>query len=193
MHISGVYVLRLINGRYYIGFSENIEKRVWQHMNGQGALWTQEYPPEKLIDIRIGLTTEDEKQLTLIYMRIYGSENVRGGPWCTRILNNNPLFDPQYNAAENCINKDFYHTLKAISKPSLVQPKPLPTEDHPINLSYQQILKSTASAEYFIGTYCCDGDECIQDFNGELPCDWEHLNKLVPAPLMETALPQAHS
>ena len=40
-----VYALTLVGGRKYIGYSNNIQYRLYQHFNGFGAKWTQKYPP----------------------------------------------------------------------------------------------------------------------------------------------------
>ncbi len=44
-----IYVLECSNGSYYIGHTENIEKRWINHAGGGGADWTRKYPPVALV------------------------------------------------------------------------------------------------------------------------------------------------
>jgi len=44
-----IYVLECSNGSYYIGQTENIEKRWCEHAGGRGADWTRKYPPIALV------------------------------------------------------------------------------------------------------------------------------------------------
>ncbi len=44
-----IYVLECSNGSYYIGQTENIEKRWCAHTGGKGADWTRKYPPVALV------------------------------------------------------------------------------------------------------------------------------------------------
>jgi hypothetical protein len=78
---GGVYALKLQGDKYYIGYSNNIEERIQQHFDGNGAGWTKMYPPVKVMERAIGEDKAYETQMTLQYMRIYGWHNVRGGPY----------------------------------------------------------------------------------------------------------------
>jgi hypothetical protein len=80
---GNVYALKLEGGKYYIGWTarENGERFI-EHWNGSGSLWTKKYPPLSFPNAVLYFfpgTTEDEDELTLNYMRIYGWWNVRGG------------------------------------------------------------------------------------------------------------------
>ena len=45
-----VYILRsLRNGKLYVGHTENVERRVKQHNQGQGGKFTREQGPWKLV------------------------------------------------------------------------------------------------------------------------------------------------
>lgn len=83
-----LYVLRLKNDCWYIGYSKNVAKRFLKHMNGKGALWTLANQPIEIFEIReTGLTLDSEAakledMLTIEYARMYGTENVRGGGYC---------------------------------------------------------------------------------------------------------------
>lgn len=76
-----IYVLKLQNNKYYVGKTDNLKRRLNQHIRGNGATWTKLYKPIDIIDL---MEEEDntEKDITLKYMQIYGCENVRGYCWC---------------------------------------------------------------------------------------------------------------
>lgn len=76
-----IYVLRLEEGKYYVGYSERLEDRGFSHsFNRKGTKWTQIYKPISLMDLREG-TLEDEDKVTIEYMSKYFWQNVRGGKW----------------------------------------------------------------------------------------------------------------
>jgi len=80
---TGVYVLELRNGGYYVGKSNDIDARVQQHSSGEGSAWCRhkggivgEVPtvyPGSVQD-----TSSWEMNETVNQMLIHGFENVRG-------------------------------------------------------------------------------------------------------------------
>jgi len=76
-----VYVWQLEDNKYYVGWSENLSRRLDEHLSEEGALWTKKHKPLSIIEICRG-DKNIEKQKTLDYMKSKGWENVRGGPWC---------------------------------------------------------------------------------------------------------------
>ncbi len=44
-----VYILECANGNYYTGSTKNIEMRLAQHQNGEGANYTKKHLPVKLV------------------------------------------------------------------------------------------------------------------------------------------------
>ena len=74
-----VYVLQLENNKYYVGESNNVDKRIKSHKKGNGSAWTRKYSVirgEKPF-------TEPQKHLwelteTLERIKLHGIENVRG-------------------------------------------------------------------------------------------------------------------
>ena len=44
-----VYILRCANGSYYTGSTTDLEKRIWQHQNGEGANFTKAHLPIELV------------------------------------------------------------------------------------------------------------------------------------------------
>jgi hypothetical protein len=45
----GMYILRLKEGKYYVGYSSNISRRLLEHKDGNGSEWTKKYHP---VDIK---------------------------------------------------------------------------------------------------------------------------------------------
>jgi len=76
-----VYVLELAGGRYYVGKTTDVVKRVEEHKSGNGAGYTKLYKPKKLIEVRPMKSDHDENNLTREYMSKYGVDNVRGGAY----------------------------------------------------------------------------------------------------------------
>jgi predicted GIY-YIG superfamily endonuclease len=44
-----VYMLRCADGSYYVGQSDNLEARLWQHENGMRCDWTSRRRPVELV------------------------------------------------------------------------------------------------------------------------------------------------
>jgi predicted GIY-YIG superfamily endonuclease len=84
-----IYVLELENSKYYVGFTNNLEKRLYCHFNYGGSCWTKIHKPVKVIETLEG-GKDIEKLVTLKYMRLYGWENIRGAAWTQRNLKNPP-------------------------------------------------------------------------------------------------------
>ena len=84
MSKKDLYILKLAKGKYYVGLTTDLERRLEEHFSGlgDGSAWTEMYPPVKLLQIKRDCTVEDETNYTLQYMRQYGSNNVRGGAFC---------------------------------------------------------------------------------------------------------------
>lgn len=94
-----VYVLALESGKYYVGYSSNIEKRLRDHFNHAGSEWTKKYKPIKVIQREYGKDKAHETQITLDYMREYGWKNVRGGPYTQVIMEHPP---PEFEKGMTC-------------------------------------------------------------------------------------------
>ena len=82
-----LYVLRLEpseqNGpsNWYVGVSYCLNNRIAQHTSGRGSAWTRMHPVVEIAEVRMNATLTMERELTLSYMRRYGWEQVRGGPY----------------------------------------------------------------------------------------------------------------
>ena len=76
-----VYTLRLEKGKYYVGYSGEIETRIASHFLGNGSLWTKKYKPIEVLCVRPGDVLL-ENVVTIAMMAKHGYQNVRGGKYC---------------------------------------------------------------------------------------------------------------
>ena len=83
-----LYALRLEGGRYYVGFTNDVDRRFNKHAKGKGAVWTRLYKPIEVIETRQIPTDQNhragylEDDMTFEYAMKYGAEYVRGGGYC---------------------------------------------------------------------------------------------------------------
>jgi predicted GIY-YIG superfamily endonuclease len=76
-----VYVLKCKSEKYYVGLTGDPSSRTAEHFAGEGSEWTRKHEPVEEVSRFPGCDLEDEKILTLQYMKTYGMNNVRGGPF----------------------------------------------------------------------------------------------------------------
>jgi hypothetical protein len=84
--MTNIYILKLQHGKYYVGKTDNIEKRKQQHINGTACSWTKKYKPISVEQIIPNASDFDEDKYTKIYMDKHGIDNVRGGSYVTEEL-----------------------------------------------------------------------------------------------------------
>lgn len=84
--MSKLYVLKLEHDKYYVGKTDDINRRFEEHKTGKGSEWTKMYKPIKVIHTAKINSEHDENNLTKDYMQKYGIENVRGGSYCQTTL-----------------------------------------------------------------------------------------------------------
>lgn len=79
-----VYVLKLESNKFYVGKTNNDpEIRFSQHLSKERSTeWTRIYKPIEIIQIYEDCDDFDEDKYTLMYMKIHGIDNVRGGSFC---------------------------------------------------------------------------------------------------------------
>jgi predicted GIY-YIG superfamily endonuclease len=77
-----IYVLKLVDDRYYIGRSQNIVQRIEDHFSGNGSVYTKKYKPLNVVEIVEEKTNDDERNKTIEYIGKYTWEKVRGYAWC---------------------------------------------------------------------------------------------------------------
>jgi hypothetical protein len=74
-----VYLIECESGKYYVGRTNCVDKRILQHFTGNGSKWTQLYKPIKVVKILDGSDIFEEEKQTYLAMDKYGIDNVRGG------------------------------------------------------------------------------------------------------------------
>ena len=74
-----IYVIKLEQGKYYVGKTSNPQFRLQSHFDSNGSEWTKIYKPLKILEIKSNCDDYDEDKITRQYMDKYGINNVRGG------------------------------------------------------------------------------------------------------------------
>ena len=123
--ISYIYVLKLENGYYYVGSSNNVSRRFQEHISGQGSAWTRKHKPLRVLKILKKTSKLQEDSVTEELMAEMGIEKVRGGTFCKIELSPDALrvltrkFQHAANLCLNCGSKDhFANKCKDIKKES---------------------------------------------------------------------------
>jgi putative endonuclease len=77
-----VYTLELADGKKYVGYTGNLEKRMDDHFNGKGSEVTKETPPVKIHSVNECKNIHTAKKAeTIVYNRMkdyHGKDKVRG-------------------------------------------------------------------------------------------------------------------
>jgi predicted GIY-YIG superfamily endonuclease len=81
-----IYVLKLEDGKFYIGKTKNLDSRIKDHFDGIGCLWTKKYKPLEIVETFEEKDKFDEDITTKKYMMKYGTKNVRGGSYTQIII-----------------------------------------------------------------------------------------------------------
>lgn len=81
-----IYVLKLRQGKWYVGKTSKPTYRLDDHFSQGGSVWTKKYAPITIHELRPDRPATDEQIVTQEYMAKYGIDNVRGGPWCKLTL-----------------------------------------------------------------------------------------------------------
>ena len=81
-----IYVLKLKNGNYYVGKSNNPERRFLEHISGSGSAWTRKYPPTSIKKIYEMKSPLDEDIRVKKLMLKHGIDSVRGGSYSSITL-----------------------------------------------------------------------------------------------------------
>ena len=77
--------------KFYVGQSQSLERRMQFHAMGDGSKWTSLHTPQRVVEIYKNVPKDRfEREITLKYMKDYGSENVRGSVWHRPEMHENP-------------------------------------------------------------------------------------------------------
>lgn len=77
-----IYILRCTNGKFYVGKTKDFDRRLSEHLEGRGSLFTKEYPlvPDNpIFAIYPNCSAFDEDKYVKKMMIRYGINAVRGG------------------------------------------------------------------------------------------------------------------
>ena len=77
-------MLTLENGKFYVGKTTNIKRRITQHYSGSGSMVTKKYKPVdcEILGTCYGVLSDViEHDHVKRLVRRYGYINVRGGKW----------------------------------------------------------------------------------------------------------------
>jgi predicted GIY-YIG superfamily endonuclease len=84
-----VYVLRLEDDCYYVGITDDFERRFLEHnSNAKGAIWTRLHKPLGVVEIQ-DIPCRDgryERDMTIKYMSLYGIDKVRGYSFASDVI-----------------------------------------------------------------------------------------------------------
>jgi hypothetical protein len=84
---TNVYILKLVDDKYYVGKSDDPWKRFKEHAAGSGSAWTSKYKPITM-EVIPNVSPFDEDKYVKESMSKYGIDNVRGGSYVTTKLTN---------------------------------------------------------------------------------------------------------
>ncbi len=101
--MSTLYVLQLENKKWYVGKTDDVEKRFEQHKSGKGSTWTKFHNPIKIVETRPIKSDQDENIITKEYMKKYGVVNVRGGAYTNVLMSDSEI---NFLQKEICSNID---------------------------------------------------------------------------------------
>jgi predicted GIY-YIG superfamily endonuclease len=76
-----IYVLRLAGGNWYVGKTDNFQKRMEEHVRGGGSAWTSMHKVLKVDKVVENASPFDEDRYVKEYMSKYGIDKVRGGSY----------------------------------------------------------------------------------------------------------------
>lgn len=95
--MTDIYILKLENGKYYVGRSDNVKQRLEAHFDGRGSSWTKEHKPIEVMRTFKSTSPFDEDKYVKEMMLEYGVDNVRGGTYSQLQLS---------QKARDCIEKE---------------------------------------------------------------------------------------
>ena len=77
MSTTNIYILKLKNNKYYVGKSNDVNKRFQQHVSGSGSSWTATHEPIKILKVIENASQFDEDKYVKEYMNKYGNVEMK--------------------------------------------------------------------------------------------------------------------
>lgn len=77
-----IYILKLNNNNFYVGTTSNLPRRLRDHFNHRGSVWTKKHKPLEVLDILENKDIFSEDNITKQLMFLHGFNHVRGGSYC---------------------------------------------------------------------------------------------------------------
>lgn len=75
------YVIALANGNYYVGRTNNLQRRLREHKQGYGSEWTKKHGQCQLVQVYEDDNPFYEDMIVKKMMKEHGIEKVRGGAY----------------------------------------------------------------------------------------------------------------
>ena len=88
-----IYVLECEGGKFYVGKTGDGERRLKQHISGQGAQWTKMHKPKRIVDYYKNAKDSDEKKVFESMVKKHGASKVRGAHFTKRRASRNEIRD----------------------------------------------------------------------------------------------------
>lgn len=88
--INYVYVLRLENGKYFVGYTYDLVGAIMKQFKGTGSWFTKINAPIELINLYEGKQAKANEIVAELMFK-HGADNVRGGSYSQVILKNQPV------------------------------------------------------------------------------------------------------
>jgi len=160
--MTNIYILRLTNNKYYIGKTNNPQKRILNHFQRQGSAWTKKYKPVRIEKIINNADDFDEDKWTIKYMKLYGIDNVRGGSFCSIQLSksNKQTLQRMITGSSDCCYKCGQSGHYISQCPGTQQEEE--EEDYEINLKRKE--------KYLSEVWCCE--YCDKEFDSLKGCSF---------------------
>jgi len=76
-----LYVLKLQQGKYYVGVTDNLERRFQEHQSLEGSEWTKKYPLLDLYSLEPLTSDFQEDMKVKELMAAHGLDSTRGGKY----------------------------------------------------------------------------------------------------------------
>jgi len=157
-----IYILKLESNKYYVGKTNKPITRLNDHFSQTASAWTKKYKPIQIHELRPDRPDTDEQIVTQEYMKKYGIDNVRGGPWCKITLTKpekQMIVQINQSASDNCYkcgNSGHFSSKCKEKKPT--------TQSKPASNGCERCGRSSHTSDNcYATTYLCSEVEEVED------------------------------